>query len=149
MTGGQDSHNLARVREVPLLHAGYSQPSIEDYGDIGELTAGDPSSQHLGLGGTMAVASIVVPQGGGGDTTPTGPEGGSLPSGGEGPGAGAGGPVPTAADGGGGAPTGAEGAGSGGGALAFTGFPAAAVGALGAVTAAAGVGLRKALRRHK
>ena len=165
------------VRHVPLLHAGYAQPSIEDYGGIGELTAGDPVSQHLGLGGTMAVASMVVPPGGGGGTTPAGAEGGTLPTGGEGgggsPPAGAeGGTLPTGGEGGGGSPpTGGEGgggdavpaaaAGGGGttptgaegggdeGALAFTGFPAAAVGALGAVTTAAGVALRKAVRRHK
>ncbi len=124
------------MQYLPPPQAGYTRPSIEDYRGIGELTAGDPSSQHLGLGGTIAVASMVMPVGRSG--------GGDAPT----PGEGAGGP----AVGGDVAPAGGEGTSGGAGdrgALAFTGFPAAAVGALGAATAAAGVGLRKAVRRRK
>ena len=114
-----------------------------DYGGIADFTAGDPSGQHLGFGGTIAVASLVVPAstGGGGDV-PTGAEGGNAPGGG------GGGDVPTGAEGEVG-PAGAGGGGGDKGALAFTGFAPAAMGALGAATAAAGVALRKTVRRHK
>jgi hypothetical protein len=121
----------------------YFPPVVSDYGTLLEMTADTGALSHVGMGGGFLIAQATVDvlgQGGGGGGGPldTGGGGGGETLGGGGGGGSAGG-------GGGG---GGSGGGGGGGELPFTGFAAAAVGAIGAGLSAAGLAIRKRLRRR-
>jgi hypothetical protein len=132
----------------------YLPPEIVDYGDLRQMTAaahpllGVPMAQAPpfssaaggGPGGRGAVAGTqagVLPQQVAGGGTP-GESGvaGETTTGGGSPGGGSGGGT-----------GGGTGGGGGGGSLPFTGLVAGAVAATGSALAAAGAGLRRALRR--
>jgi hypothetical protein len=109
----------------------YAPPCVRDYGDLVSMTA-DGSLLHLGIG--SAIGAVTAP------ATPGGVLGGDRPGGSPG-----GDVVPGGVLGSGASSGSAEG---GGGRLPFTGFAAAAVGSIGAGLAAAGVAIRRALRRR-
>jgi hypothetical protein len=135
----------------------YRRPTLKDYGDFQQLT-GALGTLHVGIGHsvTMAASSPTSPGGAGavaGTAQGTG-AGGHLPASAEGtsgapgaPGASGGG----VAGGNGVGPGGGAGAGGGGGGgnLPFTGLAVGALAAVGGGLAAAGVAVRRLLRRDR
>lgn len=148
----------------------YSEPRIEDFGTLIDLTAAfDPDTLGDLAKGALSMAAVSVPMsgggtlpgtgggGGGGGTTPTsetlgqgGSGGGSTPGTSGGGGGDSGGSAGAQGSGAGGGPGGggSEGGGSdGGGRLPFSGFSVILTAALGAVLAGGGARARSVLRR--
>ena len=130
----------------------YTRPTVQDYGDLLKLT-GDLGMLHVGIGGPVFMAASATTSPGGsvaGGQLPASAQGtGSAPgdsgggvAGGNGAGPGGGGP------GGGGSGGGGSG-GGGGGNLPFTGLAVGAIAAVGGGLSAAGVAVRRWLRRER
>jgi hypothetical protein len=138
------------------------RPTVKDYGDLLELT-GDLGMLHVGIGGPvfMAASSATSPGGGsvaGSSQGATATDaGGQLPASAQGTGSapggssgGAGGATGAGPGGGGGSGSGgAGGGGGGGGNLPFTGLAVGAMAAVGGGLSAAGVAVRRWLRRER
>jgi hypothetical protein len=135
----------------------YSRPTVQDYGDLVELT-GDLTMLHVGVGSPtlMAVSSATSPGGSVVGATQASPAaGGQLGTSATGtgtvPGSSGGGVAGTTVGGGGSGLGGSGGGGSGGGGggdLPFTGLAVGAMAAVGGGLSAAGVAVRRWLRRE-
>jgi hypothetical protein len=124
----------------------YACPTIRDYGDLVQLT-GDVGMLHVGIGGPMIaqISGAASPAGGlacataGDGTDPATADSGDSPGS-------VGGTLGTTGSGGG-SGGGGSGGGGGGGHLPFTGLALGAIAAAGSGLSAAGVALRRRLRR--
>jgi hypothetical protein len=140
------------------VRVAYTRPNVKDYGDLLKLT-GDLGMLHVGIGGPvlMAVSTATSPGGAVAGDSQAGsgqvPAAGQTPASGQLPAADTGGANPgngvagTGSSGGGGG--GSGGGGGGGGNLPFTGLALGAVAAVGGALSAAGVGIRRWLRRER
>jgi hypothetical protein len=137
----------------------YMRPTVKDYGDLLELTA-DLGMLHVGIGGPalMAASSATTPGGSLAGAIQAGTpqaDGNQLPAaangGGGNPGSAGGGVAGAGGTGsGGGSGGGGGGAGGGGGGdLPFTGLALAAMAAVGGGLSAAGVAIRRWVRRER
>jgi hypothetical protein len=137
----------------------YTRPTVKDHGDLQKLT-GAVATLHVGIGGS-ATTAVSSPTGPGGAVagiahgTTGNDASGQLPASAEGTGSGpgsSGGGVADVGGGGsgaGGGGGGGSGGGGGGGSLPFTGLAVGAMAAVGGGLSAAGVALRRWLRRER